>query len=157
MKPISLSCLTGQIKKVIYVFHSNGNSFDMIFITIIYPKIRKRSNGFLKWICFHRFYFNLISSHFLSGHDSKKHIFSFNRFLKQPFFLSIFLEAAGRSFKNIMFAEAATHLPQHKKYQLHIFFHGFCTKIYSEAAAQIFTVSAQNVLKIFHNIFDGQC
>ena len=56
-----------------------------------------------------------------------------------------------------MFAETATHLPQHKKYQLHIFFHGFCTKIYSEAAAQIFTVSAQNVLKIFHNIFDGQC
>ena len=52
-----------------------------------------------------------------------------------------------------MFPEAATHLPQHKKYQLHIFFQ-----------KQSFTISAQNVLKIFHNlsmimknIFDGQC
>ena len=42
---------------------------------------------------------------------------------------NIFLEAAARSLKNIeMFPGAATHLPQHKKYQLHIFFHGFYTK-----------------------------
>ena len=123
------------------------------------------------------FYFNLFSLHFLSGHKQlyifflnidifQKHIFSFNRFQKQPFFLNIFLEAAARSLKKTeMFLEAATHLPQHKKYQLHIFLseavvHGFCTKyiqkqlhkssrllnkIYSEAVAQIFTVSAQNV------------
>ena len=102
MKPISLNYFTGQMRKVIYVFHSNGNSFDMIFITVIQPKIHK-SNGFLR-ICFQ------IQNSFLSGHNFKKqpHIFSFNRFQKQS--LNIFSKAAARSLKNIeMFLEAATH------------------------------------------------
>ena len=88
MKPVSLNCLTGQTKKVIYVFYGNGDSFNMIFITIIQPKIDK-SNGFLKQkICFRRSYFNLFftSKYLLSGHNSKKkqlQIFPFDRFQKQ--------------------------------------------------------------------------
>ena len=47
---MSLNYFTDQIKKVIYVFHSNGNSLDMmIFITIVQPKIHK-SNGFRKYV-----------------------------------------------------------------------------------------------------------
>ena len=86
MKFISLNDFTGHIKKVIFVFHSNGNSFD-IFITIIQPKILKWSNGFLKWICFHCFYFNLTSKYLLSGHNSKKYIFLLTRFQKQSYIL----------------------------------------------------------------------
>ena len=41
MKITSLNFFTGQTKIVIYVFHSNGNSFDIIFITIIQPKYIK--------------------------------------------------------------------------------------------------------------------
>ena len=48
MKAIGLNYFTGQMEKVIYVFHGNGNSFYMIFITIIQPKIHK-----------HCFYFEL--------------------------------------------------------------------------------------------------
>ena len=44
IKPIGLNYFTGQIKKTIHVFHSNGNSFNMmIFISIIQPKIHKSS------------------------------------------------------------------------------------------------------------------
>ena len=82
----SLSALiTGQMKKVVYIFHGNGDSFNMmIFITIIQPKIHK-----------YHLYFKLFftSKYFLSGHNSKKklriffqkqsHIFSFNSFQKQ--------------------------------------------------------------------------
>ena len=60
------------MKKVIYVFHSNRNSFDMIFITTYQPKIHK-SNGLPK-ICFHRFYFNLIQDGYVGkgGGGGKK-------------------------------------------------------------------------------------
>ena len=62
---------TDQMKKVIYVFHSNRNSFDMIFITTYQPKIHK-SNGLPK-ICFHRFYFNLIQDGYVGkGGGGKK-------------------------------------------------------------------------------------
>ena len=82
---ISLNCFTGQAKKMVYVFHTNGNSFDMIFITIIQPKIHK-SNGFLK--CFHRVFilicFSLQSSHTIFNIKKyiqrQLHIF-FSRFL----------------------------------------------------------------------------
>ena len=50
MKAIGLNYFTGNIEKVVYVFHSNGNSFDTIFITVIQPKIHK-SNGLLKCFC----------------------------------------------------------------------------------------------------------
>ena len=58
--------------------------------------------------------------------------------------LNIFLEAAARSIKNIeMFLEAATY----KKISAAHFLseavvHGVCSKIYSEAAAQVLTVSS---------------
>ena len=55
MKPISLSYFTDQIKKVIYIFHGNVDSFDKISNTIIQPKIHK-SNGFVR-INFYRFLF----------------------------------------------------------------------------------------------------
>ena len=95
MKIISLNYCTGHIKKGIYVFQRNGNSFGMmIFITIIQLKIHK-SNGFPKQrICFHCFYFNLslLQNISLSGHISKKkqlHIFfqkqSLISFQKQPY------------------------------------------------------------------------
>ena len=128
------------------------------------------------------FNFNLFSLHFLSGHKQlnifflnidifQKHILFFNRFQKQSFLLNIFSEAATCSLKNIeMFLEATTHLLQHKKYRLHIFFqkhsHNFFSqflhKTYSEAAAHFHSrflhkiyseAAAQNVLKIFHNLF----
>ena len=67
---ISLNYFTGHIKKVIYVFHINGNSFDMIFITAIQLKIHK-GNGFLR-IYFHRVFilicFSLQKS-FFRGHN----------------------------------------------------------------------------------------
>ena len=90
MKLISHNYFTGQIKEVAYIFHGNGDSLDMIPVTIIQPKIHK-SNGLKSRICFHHFYFNLFSLHFISGHNSKQqlqiffqkqsHIFSFQ---KQP-------------------------------------------------------------------------
>ena len=111
----SVNCL---IKNV---FHSNGNSFNMmISISITQSKIHK-SNGFLKQrTCFRRFYFNLFftSKYFLSRHNSKKqlHIFFLSEIV-----VNIFSEAAARSLKHIeIFLEVATH----KKYQLH----SFCTK-----------------------------
>ena len=116
MKPITLNYFTGQMKKVIYVFHGNGNSFNMIFITIIQPKTHK-----------HRFYFKLF--HFkiflrLGGHNSKKKLHIF--FQKQShilFFLISF--RSSRTFlkkKHEIFPEAATHLLRNKKYELHISF-----------------------------------
>ena len=42
--------LTGQTKKVAYIFHDNGDSFNIIFITIIQQKIHK-----------HHLYFKLFS------------------------------------------------------------------------------------------------
>ena len=103
MKIISLNYFTGQIKKVIYVFHSKGNSFDMmIFITIIQPKIHK-ADGVSR--CKYVFIiFILICFHFKT--DLKVDIilrssstFSFRS--SRTFFLNIFLEAAARSLKNI--------------------------------------------------------
>ena len=46
----SIHHFASLMKKMIYIFHGNRNSFDMIFITIIQPKIHK-----------HRFYFKLFS------------------------------------------------------------------------------------------------
>ena len=67
MKPISLHYLTGLMKKVAYIFHGSGDSFNMIFITINQPKIHKH------------LYFKLFftSKYFLSEHNFKKqlHIF----------------------------------------------------------------------------------
>ena len=156
------------MKQVAYVFHSNGNSFDMmIFITIIQPKM-----GFLKQrICFHHFYFHLLftSKHFSSGHiilRSSCTFFSFNRFQKQ--LLISFQKQPHIQQKNIdMFLEAATQSSTYSKtmcctfsfrssYSLISFrssrpvlkkhwntprsSHRFLNKqeIYSEAAAQIF-------------------
>ena len=57
MKIIGLNYLTGHTKKMIYVFRSNGNSFDMVFVTVIQSKIHK-SNELLKCrICFHLWLF----------------------------------------------------------------------------------------------------
>ena len=103
MKTICLNSFTGHIKKVMYVFHSNGNSFDIIFIIVIQPEIRK-SNGLLR-ICFYRFYFNLFftSKYFLRVHNSKKHFF-----LSEAV-VNIFSGAAACSLKNIeIFLGAAT-------------------------------------------------
>ena len=74
MKPISLNYFTGHTKKIVYVFHSNGNFFDiMIFITMIQPKIYK-NNGFLsRRICFHHVF---ILSCFLLQNIYFKCIFS---------------------------------------------------------------------------------
>ena len=50
-----LNHFTGHTKKMVYVFHGNWDSFDLILITIIQPKIHK-SNGFIRQrICFLRF------------------------------------------------------------------------------------------------------
>ena len=175
---------------MIHVFHSNEDSFDMIFITIIQPKIHK-GNGFLR-ICFQCFYFNLFSlqNNFLSGHNSKKqsHIFFLSeaviKYLSRSSHMlniEMFLESATQSstyskticctfsFRSsrslISFRSSHTFFKKHwnvyrsshtssniKKYQLH----GFCTK-YAETAAHfsfkssctIYTVSSQNLLKIF--------
>ena len=81
MKPISLNYFIGQFKKMIYVFHNNGNLFDMILITIIQLKIQP------------------------TGFRGEEYVSRSSR-----------------------------------------------QKICSEAAAQIFTVSAQNVLKILQNL-----
>ena len=71
MKSASLNYFIGQIKKVIYVFHVNRNSFGMIFITIIQPEIHKR-NGFLK-IRFDRVFILIsffASRYLLCGHHT---------------------------------------------------------------------------------------
>ena len=144
MKIISLNYFTDHIKKVICVFRSNWNSFNMIFTTIIQPKIHK-SNGFPKWrICFHHFYFNLFSlqniflvdiiliSSCTFSFRSSCTFFSFNRFQSScTFFLNIFSEVVVRSLKHIEILQKQSHNLQHKKYvkkQLHIFLHSFCTK-----------------------------
>ena len=79
------------IKKVIYAFHGNWDSFDMTFITVIQPKIHK-SNGLLK--CFQRIFIliciRIQNFSLLSGHNSKKKFFFFQNqsliaiFQKQP-------------------------------------------------------------------------
>ena len=111
MKPISLNYLTGHIKKMIHVFHSNEDSFDMIFITIIQPKIHK-GNGFLR-ICFQCFYFNLFSlqNNFLSGHNSKKqsHIF----FLSEA--VIKYLSRSSHMLNIEMFLESATQSSTYSK------------------------------------------
>ena len=76
MNIISLNYLTGQIKKVVYVFYSNGNSFNMmIFITIIQPK-DFRSEEYVSIVFYFKLFFT--SKYLLSEHNSKKqlHIFS---------------------------------------------------------------------------------
>ena len=67
------------MKKVIYIFHGNGDSFNMIFITIIQPKI-------------HNMVFILssfTSKYFFSGHNSKKQRHNF--FQKQSHIFSQYL------------------------------------------------------------------
>ena len=44
MKPISVNNFTGQTEKVIYVFHGNWDSLDMIFITVIQPKMYQENS-----------------------------------------------------------------------------------------------------------------
>ena len=91
------------MKKVIYVFHGNGNSFNMIFITIIQPKTHK-----------HRFYFKLF--HFkiflrLGGHNSKKKLHIF--FQKQShilFFLISFRSSRTFLKKNMKYFQKQPHI-----------------------------------------------
>ena len=114
------------------------------------------------------FYFNLFllqNSFFKSTLISKKHIFSFrsSRSLTSLRSSHPFLKKHWNTPKS---SHTIFNMKKYIQKQLHIFFHGFCTlisfrssrpffknqEIYSEAAAQVFTVSAQNELKIFHNL-----
>ena len=63
VKPIGLNYFIGQTKKVTYVFHRNWDSFNMIFITIIQPKIHKGNKPLKLRIRFYRvLYFHLWDS-----------------------------------------------------------------------------------------------
>ena len=73
MENIKLNYFTGHTKKIIHVFHSIWDFFDMIFITVIQPKR-------VPEVCFHRVFILIcfrIQNSFLSGRNSKKqsHIF----------------------------------------------------------------------------------
>ena len=96
---ISLNYFTSHIKKVIYVFHGNWDSFDMIFITVIQPKIHK-SNGLLKRrisdmfpSCF---YFNLFFNRVLNR-GWLVYMFSL-RFSGRKFLINVGRQFRGRKF-----------------------------------------------------------